>query len=71
MPAGGSGDEKEEEHHNIHMPSPSYLPMVTSIGLCIFGYGLIYSFVASGIGVFITMVGLYAWAMEPATAPEE
>ncbi len=71
VPAGGSGDEKEEEHHNIHMPSPSYLPMVTSIGLCIFGYGLIYSFVASGIGVFITMVGLYAWAMEPATAPEE
>lgn len=71
VPAGGSGDEKEEEHHNIHMPSPSYLPMVTAIGLCIFGYGLIYSFVASGIGVFITMVGLYAWAMEPATAPEE
>ncbi len=67
-PAGGSGDE---DHHNIHMPSPSYLPMVTAIGLSLFGYGLIYSFIASGIGVFVTVVGIYAWAMEPATAPED
>jgi len=45
--------------------------MVTAIGLSLFGYGLIYSFIASGIGVFVTVVGIYAWAMEPATAPED
>ncbi len=69
VPAGGAYDD--EEGHGIHMPSPSILPLVTSLGLGIAGYGLIYSFPVSIIGVFITMIGVYAWSMEPATAPEE
>ena len=69
VPAGGAHDD--DEGHGIHMPSPSILPLVTSLGLGIAGYGLIYSFPVSIIGVFITMIGVYAWSMEPATAPEE
>ena len=69
VPAGGAHDD--DEGHGIHMPSPSILPLITSLGLGIAGYGLIYSFPVSIIGVFITMIGVYAWSMEPATAPEE
>ncbi len=69
VPAGGAYDD--DEGHGIHMPSPSILPLITSLGLGIAGYGLIYSFPVSIIGVFITMIGVYAWSMEPATAPEE
>ena len=67
VPAGGSSDEG----HGIHMPSPSYLPMIVSIGLTVAAYGLIYNFAVSVIGVAITFVGIYAWSMEPATAPDE
>ena len=66
-----SGASEEEDGHGIHMPSPSYIPLITALGLSVFGYGLIYSFVMSGVGAFVTVVGIYAWAMEPATAPED
>ena len=62
---------EEEDGHGIHMPSPSYIPLVTALGLAVFGYGLIYSFAMAGVGAFVTVVGIYAWAMEPATAPED
>ena len=67
VPAGGAHDEG----HGIHMPSPSYIPLIVSIGLTIAAYGLIYNFVVSVIGVAIALVGIYAWSMEPATAPDE
>jgi cytochrome c oxidase subunit 1 len=74
VPAGGSGNgygSHEGEHHGIHMPSPSYLPLVVSIGLAVAAYGLIYHFAASVVGVGIVLVGVYGWAMEPATEPTE
>ncbi len=67
-PAGASS---EDEGHGIHMPSPSILPMITSLGLGIAGYGLVYSFPVAILGAAITMVGTYAWSMEPAAAPDE
>ena len=51
------------------MPSPSYLPLVAALGLAVAAYGLIYYFPASVVGAGITMVGVYGWAMEPATEP--
>ncbi|MFK7692189.1 cytochrome c oxidase subunit I [Paenibacillus sp. HJGM_3] len=41
----------------IHMPSPSILPLVMSIGLFIAGYGFMYHYYwVSGIGVAITLI---------------
>ena len=54
------------------MPSPSYWPLVTTIGLPIISYGMIYKTWAVAIIGGIWMFGsLYAWALEPATAPED
>ena len=74
VPAGGSGEgygSHEEIPHGIHMPSPSYLPLVVAVGLAVAAYGLIYHFAASVVGVGIVLVGVYAWAMEPPTEPTE
>src|SRR5690606_23105866 len=53
----------------IHMPSPSYYPLVATIGIPIIGYGVILTGVASwvliGVGAFITIAGLFGWAIEP------
>lgn len=75
VPAGGSGDSEsdshEDAHHGIHMPTPSYWPMVAALGLFVAAYGLIYNFGVSVAGTGIAMIAIYAWAMEPATEPNE
>jgi cytochrome c oxidase subunit 1 len=66
-------DEHEEhEEHHIHMPSPSYYPLLASIGLPIICYGLMYKrWWVSVLGGLLTLASIYGWALEPATAPEE
>ncbi len=64
-------DDEEHEPH-IHMPSPSYWPLLTALGLPILSYGMIYKTWAVAIlgGVWI-FGSIYSWALEPATAPED
>lgn len=73
VPQGGSGSGGygSEENHGIHMPSPSYWPLVIAIGLTTAAYGMIYNYGVAAFGVAIVMVGIYAWALEPAAEPEE
>jgi len=40
----------------IHMPSPSILPFIMSVGLFISGFGFMYNLVVAGIGLAITLV---------------
>jgi cytochrome c oxidase subunit 1 len=66
-----TGVAQEEVHHGaIHMPSPSYMPLIASIGLSIAAYGLIYHFAASVVGTIIALIAIYGWALEPPTEPE-
>jgi len=71
QPAHGENHGVEEEHHGIHMPSPSYLPLVAAVGLGLAGYGLIYHFALAAVGVGIMLVGISGWSMEPAAEPSE
>jgi cytochrome c oxidase subunit 1 len=73
----GEGDEShqapEQGHghgHAIHMPSPSYFPLIAALGLPILAYGLLYSTILVVDGVITILVGLYGWAMEPSAEPE-
>jgi cytochrome c oxidase subunit 1 len=60
----------QEEHadQHIHMPSPSYWPLVVAAGLPVVAIGLIYLRAISVIGAVIVLFGVYGWAQEPATA---
>ena len=82
--AGGSNGhaDPDEEHapteaqehgghgHGIHMPSPSYFPLIAALGLPILAYGLLYSTILVVDGVITILVGLYGWAVEPSAEPE-
>ena len=68
VPVGGGSGYGEE--HSIHLPQPSYWPIVASIGLLVAGYGVVYSVPVMVIGAAITMVATYAWAFEPVNEPE-
>jgi cytochrome c oxidase subunit 1 len=70
VPAGAASghDEGHDGGHGIHLPSPSFWPLVSAIGLPIVGYGVIYSWWLVGAGALVVLIGLYGWAMEPSVA---
>lgn len=43
------------------------MPLIAAAGLPIIGLGLIYDFALVAVGAAITLVGIYLWALEPAT----
>ena len=55
---------------HIHMPSPSYWPLVLACGMPFVALGIIYSIPVAIAGGLIMLYALYGWALEPATAPE-
>ena len=70
--AGGSQEAGEASHesegqHGIHMPSPSYWPIIAALGLPIVAFGFIYDVALVAVGAVILLVGIYGWAFEPAT----
>jgi cytochrome c oxidase subunit I len=68
----GSAPPHDEGHedagHGIHLPSPSYWPLVSAIGLPTIGYGILYSWWLVGAGALIVLIGFFGWAMEPSVA---
>ena len=58
-------EAEEEDHPEIHMPSPSYWPLVVAAGFGIAGALFIVGPWYSSIGLVIAMLGLYSWAAEP------
>ena len=65
----GAAQEKQETH-NIHMPSPSYFPILLSAGLTLIAGGLVSHLSVSVIGGILALFSIYMWAFEPATAPD-
>jgi cytochrome c oxidase subunit 1 len=59
---GGHGDG-----HGIHLPSPSYMPLIAAAGFPLIGFGLIYDAALVAVGAAVLVVGLYLWVLEPAT----
>ena len=65
--AGGDGDAGHGGGHAIHMPSPSYFPLIAAAGFPIVGYGLIFGVPAVAVGLVITLAGFFGWALEPSS----
>ncbi len=54
----------------VHLPSPSYWPLVLALGMPLVGYGLIFNLWWAVPGVILIVAGIYGWVMEPATDPD-
>ena len=57
-----------EEIAAIHMPSASYYPILTSLGIVITMFGLAYlpvGFAAIAAGAIVMAWGIFGWSMEP------
>jgi cytochrome c oxidase subunit 1 len=56
---------------HIHMPSPSYWPLVLSVAIFIVGIGVIYNRFVAVVGALGILLAMYGWSLEPGTAEPE
>lgn len=70
-----SGEEViqfEEEHADpdIHLPAPSYWPIILAFSMPVMAYGVIYNTLLIIAGAAIATMAMFGWALEPADAEQ-
>jgi cytochrome c oxidase subunit 1 len=63
-------DQAANADKHIHMPSPSYWPIVLAFSLPVMGYGVIFNRWMIPVGGAITLMSMFGWSLEPHTASE-
>jgi cytochrome c oxidase subunit 1 len=68
--ATGAEVAQKGDAENVHLPSPSYWPLVLALGLPFIGYGLIFNLGLAAVGGVLVVLAGFAWGFEPADDPE-
>ena len=55
---------------DVHLPSPSYWPLVMAAGFPLVGYGLIFNYWWLVPGALLIVLGIFGWVFEPSTDPD-
>jgi cytochrome c oxidase subunit 1 len=55
---------------SVHLPSPSYWPIIVAAGLPLIAYGLIFTYWLAGLGGLLLVGGLFGWGFEPSVDPD-
>ena len=55
---------------NVHLPSPSYWPVVLAAGFPLIGYGIMYNLWLCAAGGILVVMSIYAWVFEPPDDPD-
>ncbi|MDJ0770301.1 MAG: cytochrome c oxidase subunit I [Ilumatobacter sp.] len=63
-------DQESHAEEHIHLPSPSYWPIVLAVSLPIMAYGIIYNFILIAVGAAIALLAMFGWGLEPHTASD-
>ena len=57
---------------SIHMPSPSYWPLLLAGALTTMAYGFLYkAYPVAGVGVVVLLSSMFGWSLEPSAAPHD
>jgi cytochrome c oxidase subunit 1 len=63
-------EQEANADKHIHLPSPSYWPIVLALGLPIMAYGVIFERLLIAVGGLIVLLASFGWALEPSVAEE-
>jgi cytochrome c oxidase subunit I len=63
-------DMETRADHHIHMPSPSYWPMLVALMLPFIGFGIIYNHLIAVVAGALLVLTVFGWAMEPSVADD-
>ncbi len=55
---------------DVHLPSPSYWPILLCVSFPLIGYGLIFNLGFAFAGAFVLVLAIYGLALEPADDPD-
>ena len=55
---------------HIHLPSPSYWPIVLALAFPVIAYGVIFNLMISVVGAAILVLALFGWVLEPSVADD-
>jgi hypothetical protein len=58
------GEPAPPPGESVHLPGPSYLPVLTAFALTLSLTGIIVSYVLTGLGVVLLVVVLWRWIGE-------
>ncbi len=61
-------EEERNADAHIHLPAPSYWPIVLAAALPIMAYGVIYNTLLIVAGAGVAVMAMFGWALEPADA---
>jgi len=59
------------EPHEIHLPSPSFWPIVLAFGLALIAIGVVSTLYVSLVGVVVMLVAIAGWTLENRAADQE
>ena len=61
---------KEGPDEPVHLPSPSYWPIIVAAGIPLVAYGLLYTYWLSAVGGLLIVGGIFGWGFEPSVDPD-
>ena len=60
-----------EDHPEIHLPSPSYWPIILAFGMTLIAAGAVATVLVSIVGVVVLLVAIVGWTWENRDAEQE
>ncbi len=63
-------EQEAQADEHIHLPSPSYWPILLAFSLPVMAYGVIYNILLIPVGGAIALASMFGWGLEPHTASE-
>jgi cytochrome c oxidase subunit 1 len=62
--------EQARPAEDVHLPSPSYWPLLLSLALPIIGFGILYHWTLMVAGGVAALFAVFGWVLEPAIADD-
>jgi len=63
-------EEEAKGDAHVHLPAPSYWPLVLAFAIPIMAYGVIYTTWLIVLGAAVAVAAMFGWALEPADAED-
>jgi cytochrome c oxidase subunit 1 len=70
LPSTAPEGEARGQAAPIHLPSPSYWPIIVAISLPLIAYGVIFTYWITAVGLLLLLGGVYGWGLEPSVDPD-
>ncbi len=62
--------QEDNAEQNIHLPAPSYWPLILALALPVTAYGVIYNKILIAVGATMIVLSIFGWALEPSMADD-